>query len=103
LDTQVLVELIGLVVAEAVVLEALVLMMLVVEVELPKFPNQIKVQICLLLIFLHMSGLVQDQVLRIQDQQHDLLGKTLVLVEVALVWVLVVQDNRVAMVDLEWF
>tara|TARA_B100000073_G_scaffold70190_1_gene51952 strand:+ start:585 stop:878 length:294 start_codon:yes stop_codon:yes gene_type:complete len=97
------VELIGLVVAEAVVLEALVLMMLVVEVELPKFPNQIKVQICPLLIFLHMSGLVQDQVLRIQDQQHDLLGKTLVLVEVALVWVLVVQDNRVAMVDLEWF
>ena len=66
-------ELIGLLVVVEVVLEALLQQMLVVEVELLRFQVQNKVQIYLLLKHLHMSGLVQGQVLKTQVQQQDLL------------------------------
>jgi hypothetical protein len=91
LDSQVLVVDIGSLVVEEVVQVHLILM-LVVEVEHLKFQDQIKAQICPLPMYLHMSGLVQDQVFKIQVQRHDLPVLTLVQVVVVLVPVLAIQQ-----------
>jgi hypothetical protein len=88
---------IGLLVVEEVVRVHQDLM--VVEVAgLLEFQDQIKAQVCPLPMYLHMSGLVQDQVFKTQVQLHHLPVLTLVQVVVVLVQVLIMRHIRVVMV-----